>query len=578
MLRVVAGSAQYVVRYERVDSVPAPALKPLVSSFATRDAASAYLAALPGELRAQGYVTASVDSIAYDSSAASAFLFLGTKYTWASIRMSPADAALFEAVRWSGGRLPGTLLDFGKLRVAQEAVLGNLQETGYPFARIYLDSIALRDATVEAVLKVDRGVRYTIDSIRVYGEARVSNLLLQRWLGIPNGSIYNRKKLAAVDTRLSELVYVETDHPSDLTMLGSGAILNVYLKPRRNNQVNALIGFLPNPDAASGKKFQVAGEANILLRNALGGGETLGLNWQQLQQQSPRLNLLFEQPYFLKSAIGLGLGVEMLRKDTTFLNLLFNLSANYRIGRQVATVFLQRRQTIVNGINVAEVRTSRRLPGEGDVASNNLGVGYETNTTDYRQNPRSGTELFVTASAGMKELRKNNAVIGIKDPADPSFRFESLYDTVKLSSYQFRMAAHAARYFPVGHQATIRTAGSIGWYGSGQVYRNELFMIGGYKLLRGFDEESQYVSQYAVGTVEYRILLTRNSNVFAFTDGGWAKHPLAGEEHVYLSGGLGLSFEAKAGVFNIAVALGRRDDTGFNLRQSKVHLGFVSYF
>ncbi|MDB5251302.1 MAG: hypothetical protein JWP27_471 [Flaviaesturariibacter sp.] len=578
MMRVGIAGAQYIVRYERVDSVPAPDLKALRSAFPSRDAAAAYLAALPGQLHAQGYVTASVDSVAFDSSIAIVRLFLGRKYTWASIRMAPADAALFEAERWNGGRLPGTPLDFGKLRAAQEAVLGHLQETGYPFARIYLDSLALRDATVDAVLKVDRGMRYTIDSIRVYGDAKVSNLLLQRWLDIPNGSPYNRKKLAAVDTRLSELVYLETEHPSDLTMLGSGAVLNVYLKPRRNNQVNALIGFLPNPDAGSGKKFQVAGEANILLRNALGGGETLGLNWQQLQQQSPRLNLLFEQPYFLKTAVGAGFSFEMLRKDTTFLNLLFNLSANYRVGRQVASVFLQRRQTIVNGVNVADVKATRRLPAEGDVSSNNLGVGYETNTTDYRLNPRRGSELSITASAGQKRVRKNNAVIAIKDPADPSFRFESLYDTVKLRSYQFRVSATAAHYFPVGRQATIRTAFQGGWYGSGQLYRNELFMIGGYRLLRGFDEESQYVSQYAAGTVEYRVLLTRNSNVFAFTDGGWAHHPLADVNHTYLSGGLGLSFEVKAGIFNIAVALGRRDDTGFNLRRSKVHLGFVSYF
>ena len=58
---------------------------------------------------------------------------------------------------------------------------------------------------------------------------------------------------------------------------------------------------------------------------------------------------------------------------------------------------------------------------------------------------------------------------------------------------------------------------------SGKIFRNELFQIGGYKLLRGFDEESQYLSQFAIGTVEYRYLVGQNSFFYAFVDGGWGK-------------------------------------------------------
>jgi hypothetical protein len=42
-------------------------------------------------------------------------------------------------------------------------------------------------------------------------------------------------------------------------------------------------------------------------------------------------------------------------------------------------------------------------------------------------------------------------------------------------------------------------------------FRNELFQIGGNRLLRGFDEESQFVSQYLVPSVEYRYLIGQNS-------------------------------------------------------------------
>jgi hypothetical protein len=80
-----------------------------------------------------------------------------------------------------------------------------------------------------------------------------------------------------------------------------------------------------------------------------------------------------------------------------------------------------------------------------------------------------------------------------------------------------------------------------------------------------------------VGTVEYRILLQRNSAFFVFADGGWGKH-IEKVDHTYLSTGAGISFETKAGIFNLVLALGSRDDQQFNLRQSKVHFGFVNYF
>ena len=96
-------------------------------------------------------------------------------------------------------------------------------------------------------------------------------------------------------------------------------------------------------------------------------------------------------------------------------------------------------------------------------------------------------------------------------------------------------------------------------------------------MLRGFDEESQYLSRYGIGTVEYRYLIGQNSKFFVFADGGWGrginKEPIG-----YLGTGAGMSFETRAGIFNLVWAIGKRDDTEFNLRQSKVHLGFVNYF
>ena len=99
-------------------------------------------------------------------------------------------------------------------------------------------------------------------------------------------------------------------------------------------------------------------------------------------------------------------------------------------------------------------------------------------------------------------------------------------------------------------------------------------------MLRGFDEESQDVSQYAIGTLEYHYLIDLNSYFYALIDGGWGRNNSqnTNNHHTYISTGLGLAFETGVGVFNLAWAVGKRDDIPFNLRQSKIHFGYVSYF
>ena len=122
----------------------------------------------------------------------------------------------------------------------------------------------------------------------------------------------------------------------------------------------------------------------------------------------------------------------------------------------------------------------------------------------------------------------------------------------KLKTYQFRVKAMASKYFPLGKQrSTVKTAINAGMFQSKNVFRNELFQLGGYKLLRGFDEESQYLSQYAIGTVEYRYLVGQNSFFYVLADGGWGRNNSQQNKvsYTYFSTGLGLSFETRAGIF-----------------------------
>ena len=549
--------------------------------FISQFEAQQYIALLPSKLHSKGFITSSIDSIRYDSSAVYLVIYVGQTFHWAELNVSQIDPSILNATGWHEKNFSNQPMDFEQLQSWQQKMLDWLENNGYPFGKVYLDSFQITETDkVKANLKLDKGPLYKIDSIRIFGDANISNEFLQRYLEIPNGSPYNKKKLQQIQKKISELSYVEQIRPAELSMLPSGSVLNVYLNSKRSSQVNLLIGILPNNDQ-NNNKVLITGEGNLNLKNAFGSGETIGLSFQKLQKRSQRLNLLYQHPYIFKLPVGLDFAFDMYRNDSSYVNINLQFGVNSTISAtQSGRVYLQRFETIVNSFDASYVVNTHQLPSEADLRSFSFGIDYLLNTTDYSRNPRRGLDFLVATTIGSKKVKKSNQVAELTDPNDPNFDFESLYDTVKLNTYQFRIKTTVAKYFPVGKQSTFKTAVNAGIFQSGNIYRNELFQIGGFRLLRGFDEESQYLSQYVIGTLEYHYLIGQNSYFYGLFDGGWGRNNSQNADfsHTYLSTGVGLAFETGFGIFNLAWAIGKRDDIPFNFRQSKIHFGYLSYF
>lgn len=580
----LCGQAQYLLHFEPVDkdSVFIHQQLGLTTAFKSREQCAQYVNNLLPMLQAKGYVAASIDSIGYSEKEAFLRLFTGDAFRWAKIDTRNIDPSLLSAAAWNDRSIAGHFMDMRVFRYRQQLMLDYLENNGYPFAKVSLDSVALSEsAGVSAVLKIDKGPLYKIDSIRVYGNARISNEFLQRYLNIPNGSIYRKERLQIISKKILELPYVQEQQPWSLTMLAEGSVINLYLKPKRSSQVDALVGFLPSSNPALGNKVVVTGEATVNLQNTLGSGEIMRLDWQQLQAGSPRLGLAYQQPFIFNSPFGLNTSFDLYKQDSTYININFIVGAQYTFSAdQNGSVFLQLASSNLLNVDTAAVVASHALPPQADISSTSLGLTYSFNNTNYRFNPRRGNEFSFLGSAGIKTVHPDAKIAGLTDPADSGFKFQSLYDTVKLHSFQWQLRLDAAHYFPIGRAATVKLGINAGVYSSPNTYRNDLFMIGGYKLLRGFDEASILASEYAVGTLEYRYLTGLNSFLFTFADVGWARNTVAdfNLNSAYFGTGVGMAFETKAGIFNMSLAVGRTSELPFDFHQTKIHLGYVSFF
>jgi outer membrane protein assembly factor BamA len=564
------------LRYQLAEGSTLP--KGLATSQPDTAAARLYLERLPALLQGRGYWAASVDSVLVDSSGITCWLYTGRQYRWGRLR---ADSSSLQWLQRLGYPVQGWQQQAQQPATWPQQLLDALANRGYPFAGIGWDSLQLENDQLSGVLRIESGPLYRLDSVQQVGRLRVKRNFLHRYLHITPGMPYQQQVIDEADRRLDEWLFAERQAPSALKMLGTGSVLQVDLSPRRANVLNVLVGLMPASTQTPNNQLQLTGDINLILRNAFGTGETLGANWQQIQYKSPRLNLLYQQPFVFNSRAGLDFNFDLLRKDTQFLNLQMRLGIPYQIdARQTARLFYQLQQNSVASADTTLVKQTRQLPDLADFSVNHLGLEWEYNSTDYRFNPREGWWVVLTAMGGIKRLRTNNDIIGLKDPADPQFDFARLYDTVRLRSYQLRLRTQVQRYWPVGQQATVKTALQGAWLQSDQYYRNELYQIGGFRLLRGFDEEAIFARGFAVSTVEYRYLTGKNGYLFAFADAGWAQYKDQRRQfsHQYIGMGVGLNIETKISQINLSWAVGKRNDLPLSLRQSKIHLGFVNYF
>jgi outer membrane protein assembly factor BamA len=545
------------------------------TAFVSKLECNEYLLKLPSLLQSKGFISSSVDSLAITDSQAVVHLFVGEQYQSLNLRLGDEDRVYLLQSGWETSPAEHLSLQFSEFQRLSNTLLDFFENQGYPFAKVFLDSVFINGNQIAAALNIEKGFPYRIDSIRMYGPAKISRNFIHRYLNIERGSPYNKSKLEKIDQRLLELPYLQQSQPWDVTMLNTGSMVNLYLQQKKSNQINVLAGFLPSNQQLGGKLLLTV-DANLQLQNAFGGGESLGLVWQQIQPKSPKLHLQFTQPYMFNSPFGVDFLFDLNKRDSSFLNINGQFGLLYMVSpNKTGKVILQTQQTNVLEVDTNKVKASKRLPDIADVSSLNLGINYDLTNTDYRFNPRRGNEFNIFASAGNKTIRKNNLVIQIKDTA---FNYSKLYDSVKLKTYQLRLAVKAAHYFKTGKQTVLKTGINAGWYESPSSFRNELFQIGGYRLLRGFDEESIFSNRYAVTTVEYRYLIGLNSNFFVFSDFGVSTNKILRQTNSYLGVGGGLSFETKGGIFNISYAVGKRNDLSFDIKQSKIHFGYVSIF
>jgi len=460
----------------------------------------------------------------------------------------------------------------------QEQLLTLLEENGFPFAQIFLDSVEVESDLLKAHINIVKNKMILFDSIEVIGKANISKTFLKNYLGIKQGDLYNEKLIKNANQRLYELAYIRVLKSPAVYFYGNKARPLLYIDNKKASSADGIIGIAPN--SSQNNKLVLTGDFNLKLQNILGSGKSFDLTYRSFLGNSQDLNLKFNYPYFLGTKLGLDYGLKILKYDTAFVNVQNDFALQYRfIGNDYVKVYYSIQQSTLLSVDTLNIKNIRQLPSVNDIRSDFYGIAVRKSKLDYFINPKKGFAFDIDFAAGTKNIIRNNIINTLK-VSDNKGNAYNLYDSIKLNVFQIRCIANVEKYFHLFSNNVLKTSINSGYLQSSNIFFNELFRIGGLKTLRGFDEQSIFASQYGILNVEWRYLVQQNSNFVLFWNGAWYKNegrkPAISDTP--WGAGLGLNIETGSGIFSLYYATGKQFDNPLEFRTAKIHFGFINYF
>jgi len=408
---------------------------------------------------------------------------------------------------------------------------------------------------ISAILSVNKGRFYKIDTIFFGSKDLISRDFIQKTIDIASGDSYDESKVKEVEKRINNLEFLQMNNDFVVHFDTVSSWIDFSVKKRKSNSFDGVIGFYSEEKTG---KIAFNGNLNLKLMNAFKTGETLKFNWIRPQAGNQTLNLFYSQPYLFKTRFGIDYSFELYRQDSSFINVHNKPVAAYRFASDdFISVYVSHFSS--------QVLPNYRDTNRRGFNSFSFGIGFNRNKLDYKLNPRKGYHLSFDLEAGKKKEKLDNKEIDA--PLNPA-------------STQAMLHFQGEVFIPFFSNSTFRIANQFAAKLNDNIFENELFRIGGFKTLKGFDEESILASAFVVFNFEYRLLIQQNSNISLFYNFAFTEKNITTiyENNSYQGFGAGLSFDTGAGILSLYYALGNQIGQQIVFRNSKIHFGYSAKF
>jgi translocation and assembly module TamA len=520
------------------------------------------------DLQFRGHYLADQDSIKNIQDTLFSFITIGKQYKLYMLKIDEKLTCDLKKAGFTEKYISNQVLNYKKLRKMQSGLMSYYENSGYPFAKIWFDSISINSDSVNAVFKVDRKKKIVFDSIILNGNAKIKHTFLRPYLGIGKLQYFSQRRVDEAPKYLRQLTFLRVKSKPEVYFERDKAHVILDLDERKAGQFDFILGILPNENDG---KLLITGEASLRLRNLFNSAKSLNIDWKRFQQSSQVFDVDYTHTRILGSALDVGIMFKFLKQDTLFsqinrgVSIGTLLSSRFRLG-----FFAEIHSTRLDPRIAASAiyRNATTLPPFADLNITKYGVEMDWNNTDDIFYPKKGLNIHLKTSIGNRSILQNELLNPI------------LYQDLNLTDLQLDYKISASQYFKIGQNSTLLFRNTTAQVYNDNLFQNDLMRVGGLQSLRGFNEQFFFTSFYTINTLEYRFFTDETSYLFLFYDQSYLNRDVLNTyiEDYPLGVGAGISFTTPSGIFNFAYSVGRSAVQPFSLNYSKLHFGFISRF
>ena len=525
---------------------------------------------LASHFHKQGHVYATVDSAhVHDTEAppyATFYVDPGPQVTLAAVELEGAEAVDEDRLRREMTLRTDAPFQRDQLEADLWALRNTYHDEGYPLAQVTVEAVnpveheAAGEAAVALRIAIDEGPALWLKSVELQGAERTRPAYAARAAGLALDAPMPGYDPVAIQQALQDTgLFTRVGEPSLSISEDGGATLTIPIEEQPPGVFDLVLGVLPAGEEGT---TEFVGSGRLELENVFGGGREIDLMLDQRPGQSSAVDVEGRDPFVMGWPLEAEVGFAGTQRDSTYSEQLYRIGAGYRLARG-----WQMRVTATREVTRPGPRGQRLQNGEQRVArstSTFLGIGGRLERLDQRRNPRSGLHVDVLIEQG----RQQRTAQRITTEGDTT--------RTRQSEQRLRVEGQTRVFWPMG-QRQVLVGGSDARLLLADTYdSSDLFRLGGFDSLRGYDED-RFIGRFVGrGLLEYRLFVDRTSYVFAFVETGWVDRPeiegRVGATSYHPSGGFGAELRTGLGRVNLSYALNPDDGGPAN---GRVHLGLA---
>jgi len=402
---------------------------------------------------------------------------------------------------------------------------------GYPFVRVEIENLKIGPAIddsfpVTISLNVIPGDSVLMGGVFIPGEHKTKEYVIERRMMMDLPELYSAERLGKGIERLDDLDYLSVNSDVDLMLDESGLWLyKIDLKEKHSVLVDGVLGYQ--------KDQGFVGSIDASFSNMWGTGRNLDLRWDSQPGKYRKVGFQFHEPWLLGGDGDADLGAEYYSRDSTYVEREFDIEYNLPLRFDSHVAFGMSYRTVSPdsvGQNIYNIPESQEYK---------FSLGANISRLKPKYNPTHGANF---------EVKLMPSYI-IRQGPDELFDELTREEPLLRSEANFELAR---KLFGV-HILFIGFHGRSALSG-GHLPLSDQYYLGGWNSLRGYREENFSAEHLGWANVEWRVIIGREAQIFAFLDNGFLR-PSGEEYEHYLGYGLGLRIPTAIGRWSVAYGL-----------------------